>query len=390
MHNRKWLLTLVLVLGLAVTLAACGGEPEPASPEAPTQAPAAQATSAPAVEPTDTPVPTEPPAPTEAPAPTEPEEDLEIDLDDLAEPSQFSSYRSSMRMAVSGTSEGEQVEGEFSFLIEYVADPPAQHIIISGQDFAGAEEMGEIEMYQVEDTTYMKFGEEWLSMPSTEDVLGDAGVMNPDDIVGDTCGWQSQGTTEYNGVRARHWTLSQEDLEACMTAQDLAEIGEIEEASGELYIAVEENYIVYMDIVFSGQNMGFDLGTDGGTVDDGSIEITFEMTDVNEPIDIELPEEAAASGSLPEDIPVPADAEEVGNMFGMITFNSPSTPEQVAEFYQAEMPNNGWTEVSFEEMSGLYMAEYTKDSRSASLMINTDDETGLTSVLITIADENEG
>jgi len=34
------------------------------------------------------------------------------------------------------------------------------------------------------------------------------------------------------------------------------------------------------------------------------------------------------------------------NAFGMITYTSAKTPKEVHDFYQAEMPNNGWTETS--------------------------------------------
>ena len=129
------------------------------------------------------------------------------------------------------------------------------------------------------------------------------------------------------------------------------------------------------------------MGGADEVLEQGRMEITFDMTDVNQPFIIELPEEAVASGSLPDDIPVPEDAQEVANAFGMITFTSPSTPAEVSEFYKTAMPQNGWTEVSVDEMSGLIMMEYSKDGRTASLMINTDEDTGMTSVLITVQEE---
>jgi hypothetical protein len=245
-------------------------------------------------------------------------------------------------------------------------------------------------MYQIEDTMYMNLGDEWLSMPATEEILANTGIMDPDDFLEDTCGWESQGRSEYDGVEAYHWTLNQEDLEACLTAEELTELGDIDEASGEVYVAVEGNYMLYMEMTMAGQNLDVGLGTEEAAVEDGRLEIVFEMEDVNQPITIEVPEAATASGGLPEDIPTPEDAQDVTNMFGMINFNSPSTPQEVAEFYQAEMPGNGWTEASFEEMSGMYVLEYTKDGRTASFMINTDDESGMTSVLITVEEEEGG
>jgi len=48
------------------------------------------------------------------------------------------------------------------------------------------------------------------------------------------------------------------------------------------------------------------------------------------------------------------------------------------------MPANGWTEVSAEDLSGMFMLEYSKDGRTVNLTINADDDSGMTSVLIVI------
>jgi hypothetical protein len=110
----------------------------------------------------------------------------------------------------------------------------------------------------------------------------------------------------------------------------------------------------------------------------------MEMMDVNVPFTITLPEEAVSGSGVPEDIPVPEDAEEISSLMGFITFQSASSPEELTEFYQTEMPNNGWAEVSVDEMAGMFILEFEKDGRNASLMITPDTDTGKTSVLITV------
>lgn len=387
MKNTRWILILILLASLTLGLVACGGEPEPGA----TQAVETQPTQEPA---TDTPVlPTETPMPTAtaetAAAPeTEPEGDSgELNLEDLETTSDLSSYRANMTISVSGTDEGEAVEESLSFVIEYTSEPPAQHIIMSGVGMTMTEGIESIEMYQVEDTTYLNMGGQWLSVPATEDALDSTAFIQPEDVLEDTCGWTKQPDTEYNGVRVHHWTASKEDMEACMSAAEMAELGDISAASGELYVAIEENYIVHMSMVFEGQNVAAGMGLSDQVLEEGRLEITFDMTDVNQPFIIELPEEAVASSGVPEDLPVPDNAEEVANAFGMITFQTPSTPAEVSEFYTAQMPQNGWTEVSVDDLGGMFMMEYNKDGRTASLMITADEDTGMTSVLITIEEE---
>jgi hypothetical protein len=384
MKKPRWILILILLASLTLGLVACGGEPEPtAVPEA---AEAEQATDTP-LPPTNTPVPTDTPEPTTAPE-SEPEaESGELNLDELGTPSDLSSYRATMNISISGTDAGEAVDQALSFLIEYTSEPPAQHVVMSGVGMTDTQGMDSIEMYQAEGTAYLNLGDQWLSVPATEDTLDSSGFIQPEDILEDTCGWTREGDTEYNGVRVHHWTASKEDMEACMTAAQMADMGEITAASGDLYVAVEGNYVVHMSLVFEGNDLAAGMGGADEVLEQGRMEITFDMTDVNQPFIIELPEEAVASGSLPDDIPVPEDAQEVANAFGMITFTSPSTPAEVSEFYKTAMPQNGWTEVSVDEVSGLIMMEYSKDGRTASLMINTDEDTGMTSVLITVQEE---
>jgi hypothetical protein len=391
MKNPKWLLIAVLLASLVLTVAACGAS-EPTAAPAPTNTPIpptdtpAPPTDTP-VPPTDTPEPTDTPIPpTETPEPVE-ETGEELDLGALAMPTDLTSYRMQMLMRVNGMEAGEEVSMVLDMSMEFTSEPPAQHALISMEGVEGAEEFGNIEMYIVEDTMYMRLGEDWMSLPAEGDPLSDIGAFSSDEMLADTCGWHRLEDTEVNDIQVQHWTFDKQDLEACATALQLEDLGELSEARGDLYIAAEENYLVRMEMVLEGNNMASALEEEG-TLDEARIEILMDLSDINEPFTIELPEEAMGSGSgLPEDIPLIADAEEVTSLMGFITFMSPSTPEEVTDFYKIEMANNGWSEVSAEEMAGMFLLEYLKDGRTASLMISEDSETGKTSVLITIVEE---
>jgi hypothetical protein len=376
----------MLLVGLALALASCGDDSEVATqPEEPTAAQAAStATTAPP--PTTAPTDTAAPEPTDTSEAETPTKGAELNLDDVAMPDDLSSYRSTMRLSTSGTGAEGETGGVLEFSIEYTREPLAQHIVISGEGFDQTGEAGTMEMYQVEDTAYINLGDQWMSMPATESILAEAGTIDPEDMLDDTCGWRDAGRSEYNGVSAHYWTLSADDLKACMAAEAFTDMGEITDASGELYVAEDGNYIIYMELTLEGSNLVMGMGSEEEEVDQGRIDFTYEMTDVNEPITIELPEEASSSGQLPEDIPVPEDAEEVSFMFGMITFNSASSPAELADYYQTQMPLNGWSESSVSEVSGMYMLEYTQDGRTTSLIINEGD-TGGSSVMITIEEE---
>jgi hypothetical protein len=426
MKQLKWILTVLLLASLLLTsLAACGGDKDttpseadegsgPVQPAKPTEAAQVEPTSTP-VEPTTVPEPqpTEEPTPeptavpeaqpTEAPTPeptavpeaqptkepeptAEPVEEEELDASSLADISQFSSYRTNMRILITGTQDGEPIEQVIEFTVEYTAEPLAQHIYVKGAGVDEASGLDEMEMYQIEDTMYISIAGEWFSAPAEEGDLSTEGIVAPDDLLGDTCGWKKGKKTEINGVQAQHWSVSKDALEDCMPPEQLADLGDITDAGGDLYVAVDGSYVVQLDIFYEGENVDLDIQTTDEPVDEGRVEIHFAMSDVNVPFTIELPEEAIAGTGMPSDIPAPPDAEEVSSMFGMISLMSPSEPAVVAEFYQTEMPNNGWTEASAEAFGDMHTLEFTKDGRTASIMISFDSDVGKSSVLITVTE----
>ena len=358
MKHAKWLLLLVLLASLILGLAACGGdtETEPTSPPAtePTEVSQAEPADEPTLEPTQAPEPTTPPADTPLPEPTD-------------------------------APEVEEEEQTIEFSIEYTSEPKAQHITMSGAVTGPGAENGTIEMYLIEDTMYMKMEDQWLSLPATEEDLDSDAFITPDTMLEDVCGWKKEGREEINGVKVQHWTLSKDDVDKCMPYEDLAGIGELTDAGGDLYVAEDDNYVVLMELSYEGEDLDMDLGETDEGVKVTRMEIHYETTDVNEPFTIEAPAEALESSSLPDDIPVPDGTTGVNNMFGMINYTSELGPEEVFAFYQEEMPNNGWTEVSADAMSGLWMLEYTKDGRTANIMISEDDS-GNASVMVTVAE----
>lgn len=385
MKNPRLIFFTVLLVSLVVALATCGGKATPTP-----QLTEGGETSASAPEPTRTTESTDSPPPTDSSetATVPIDESPELDPGELIVASELNSYRSAMTIQAEGIDNGEEIQGTIEFLIEYTRDPLAQHIVISSTGFDASQETPSTDMYQVEDTTYMKFGEEWFSMPAAgEDPLNDAGIITPDDMLGDTCGWKQQSDTSYNDIEVHHWRLQMADLEACVTAEQLAEMGEIADASGNLYVAVDGGYLAHMDLVFEGQDLALGVGSAEDRVEEGRIAFTFEMTDVNEPFTIQVPEEALATNDMPEDIPIPDGSENVTNIFGMIAFLSASSPQEATDFYRAEMPGYGWTQTSDDEFGGTYMLEYSKGNRTASLMISTDPDSSKTSVLIAIEGE---
>jgi hypothetical protein len=269
--------------------------------------------------------------------------------------------------------------------MEFTREPAAQHFVISAEGLEEAEEFDALEMYIIEDTMYMSIAGQWISAPADESVLQDDLFLNANELLEDYCGGTRQQDTTLNGVQVHHWTFTQDDMEACMTPDELTEMGEITDAGGALYVSAEDNYVVRMEFYVEGNQLDASLGGGEETLDEGRLEVVYDVTDVNQPFTIEVPPEALEGATVPEDIPVMDDAQEVASFMGMITYTSPSAADAVASFYEEQLPANGWTGGEMSEFGGMYMfSDYTKEGRTLSVNISFDEETEQSQVFISV------
>lgn len=399
MKPLKLALFAVLLAFLTMGLAACGDASEQApATEAANASAAATNTSVP--NPTDTPLPppsatpqpeaTEVLEPTESSPPSiEPSDTQGLDLGGLQQPSDLDSFRSNLTISWQGTyTDGTEVSESMMVDVEFVREPPAQHVSISG-DFPGMEDLGmeegqALEMYVAEGMMYMNLFGSWLQAPAEEGGLDadEMAFVATEEMLKGLQDAEFQGTTTYNGIEADHYTFT----ETSFSPDDMPEGMDVEEASGNIYIAQDGNYVVHMDVTMSGANIELPTGEAGQVLQAGTMEVIVDLTDINEPITIQVPEEAQASGQPPDDIPLPDNAEDVQvlDFMGMITFYTESTSQEVAEFYQAEMPNYGWSEETVEQMGDTFSLEFVKSIQTAAFLISLDTETNQTSVLITV------
>lgn len=383
------MLFLALIIA-ALWLSACGGgadTPAPAAATA-TRAPEAAATgeSVSATEPSATAAPTQSPAtatpepapPTAEPPTAEPTVE-QLSLSAVTEGlGTLSSYKSRFYMKYGGQDEeGKEATAWWEMQEEFTREPRARRMIVTSSDLPDeqAAQVGTFEIITIGDTSYMTgFGAgeaeaSCIAFSSDEETPADETLYTPD-MLGGISGARYVGTDSVNGVRAKHYTWKESGISFMGMGS----------AEGEVWVAADGEYVVRYTTQATGEGaiFGSDLG-------EGTITVEYDLTDVNSSFTIEPPPNCEAPTT---DIPVMADAQERSSFGNMLTYSSPSPMADVVDFYKREMKDDGWSEAEGGmEMEELAMLNFTKDGRSAQLMISYDPDEQLTSVMITTGEE---
>ncbi len=287
MPSVKRIALLVLLASLTVSQVACDGREATSEPE-PTEVTQLL---------TDTPVrPTVTPEPSDTPELAE--EPTALEAETLARPDTLESFRSSLSVSVEGTTlEGSKASAAWEILVEFVRDPPARHMRLKG-DFPGFEGLGvagdrTFDVYVVGDTVYANLFGEWSRLEAASFGTADLEDMPfgaSQAMIQDLAHAEYKGTKTYDGIRTRHYSFDETSFDA-ETLNDTA----IKEAIGNVYVAVEGNFLVHMDVNLTAEALSIPSGSDQ-VIHSGTMEIIVDFYDMNEPFTIELPEGALSSG----------------------------------------------------------------------------------------------
>lgn len=327
----------------------------------------------PTAEPTAAPVGKEPAAttaPADSPAGGE-DEDALLTLDENALEG-LDSYRA--EMIWSFTSEDGTVE-EFSMQQEATRSPVAQRFVMDSQ--------GEgIEFIQVGETQWMRFGEEWMQTAVSEgEAMGGFGefLINPQQILSesDKDAYKYMGKETVNGLKTRHYRLKDKALNLAWGFN----VTNIEEGNIDVWIVDERDlpkFTARYEMVVTGTFEEEDNKK-------GTLNLTWNIYDVNAPITIEPPAEAAGMG-LPEGLELCPDASNVTVMGKISLFTCAGTVEDTATFYTDALENAGWEAGDVTNLEGMMMGTWSKGDETLSLTITADAESGGSSVMLTLGE----
>lgn len=353
---RKQIVSALTVMFL---LTACGGEaPQDQQPAAP--APTRTATTV------ESPDATAPPAPTsaaESGSQSVPQEQGAQVSGLIRLPSvnagltQLGSYRARFTFLFEGKDEnGEQVNTQ-SEVLQEVAENKDQRLRMSN-----ASQNNAIEMFTIGDVRYMYSQEvdeaKCISFSSDDAISPPDTMFSPQDILGDTGEARlEEKAVMLNGVRTDRYVIEMSQGMGLLSGGEM---------KAEAWVAQEGNFLVRYKGTATGKTILFDNA-------EGTITWDYQLEDINNVSEIELPEICAAQAPA-ADIPLPDNATERSQFGGVTSFLTEDSPEDVAEFYQTELPRQGWGEKEVSELGNLRLLTFTKGERTLNITINPDDK----------------
>ena len=292
------------------------------------------------------------------------------------------SYRTRIFFSVDGQdANGTPVQETVLLIQEAIKPEEAFHMLIESEVVtAGTKER--YEFFSFGDTFYMLDPEDSMGMGMeclvmTSEGMGDDfsefEMANPDELFDEVEGGKLVKRGEMvNGIKTDHYRLKNVSM---------AEMTVVTE-QGDIWIAQNGGFIVK----FVGDGQGDAVMFSSADNISGKMHWEYDLLDVNKVGNIPLPEscQQAEEQGMGE-MPVPDNATEVSQFGPMLTYNSPDTPDIVAEYFRLEMEALGYTLSEDTSFAGMFMYTFTKDGENVSVIITEGNPSG-TSVIVTTAE----
>ena len=201
---------------------------------------------------------------------------------------EFSAYRMDYTVSFDGTRGRQPMSGIAEGTLEATNSPYAQHLraTLAGDAFRQLGVLGTMELYHVDDTIYFQDPQDgvWTGVPErlVNRFLPD-GMPAPEDyVVLPDSAVRQPGRSIVNGIVTQRYTFDLDDL-----ADDRNYGG----AEGTIWVASDGDYIVRYEATFSGRHENLAAGG-VELMDKGTISILYELSDVNDSLNIEAPKGA--------------------------------------------------------------------------------------------------
>jgi len=246
------------------------------------------------------------------------------------------SYAIQMTIKLQGkNADDKSLKQTIQILDEVDKNKPARHYKIDDDNPDAEMSLGKMDAFSLGENVYLydpRNTESVCTISTTSDMpLEDMGLFSASDYF-DTIekGDLLKQGEEVNGVKTDHYTVKNAYLIT----------GNPTSVKGEVWLAQEGGYVVR----FTGEAEGdFEIQGDSAT---GTVTWEYNVSKINQSIDVKLNSECEAAAKAIDEFPFPANATDPVRSSDLLSFNSPDEPGVVAGFLRAQLPGKGWKIIS--------------------------------------------
>ena len=274
-----------------------------------------------------------------------------IYTDTIAGLSELPGYQAVLTLTFDGTRDGQPQKWSKTYTMLATKDPQARQLTI--EKTGDSSKIDSAFMAEMNGMAYERRGGNACNATAIQagNSLGER--LEPASFLTSVIGVEEAGSETVNGVTANHYTFDQRAL----GEQDLTE------STGELWVASEGNYIVKYLLTRKGKADYFGEGIEG------KLTLDYELTGPNQPVTIQLPKDCPP-GMV--DAPLLPDASDVEKLPGALSYNTATSLEEAATFYQQELPKLGWTlEGTADVSESAALLTYKKEDQIMTVAITT-------------------
>lgn len=270
------------------------------------------------------------------------------------------SYKAALTLSFDGTRDGQPSQWSKTYVMLATNEPMERQLTL--EKTGDMSDLDLVSMIEMNGAAYERRGENACTAMVIDPENSLAGAWEPAGFLNGVIGAEEAGRETVNDVASDKYTFD----ERAFGQSDIAK------SKGEIWIASDGGYIVRYLVTTVGNADYFGEGLEG------TLTWAYELTDVNQPVTITLPDDCPA-GMV--DAPLLPDATNVLNMPSILTYETGSSVADAAAFYQEQISGLGWTlggEPAITETTALM--EFTQGDQNLTVIITTD--AGLTTVTI--------
>jgi hypothetical protein len=278
--------------------------------------------------------------------------DTRAGLTDLA------SYKANLTLTFDGSSDGKSQKWVKTYVMQNAKEPAAVQLTI---DKTGdLTDLDPVFLAELNGVDYERRGENASCSANVVEVgnsLGDR--QEPASFLNFVVGAEEAGSETVNDVAANHYTFD----ERASGQSDIAK------STGEMWVAIDGGYIVKYLLTTKGNADYFGEGIEG------TITWDYELTDINQPVTVTLPDDCPG-GMV--NAPLLPDASDTLSLPGILTYATSASLTDIVAFYQQEIPNLGWESAGEPTITDTAaLMDYIQGDQTLTIIVTTGD-TGTT------------